>query len=113
MDTKTTTIPARILIQVREGVPNVITEFELMIDADGTRPATPDEAANGSKLSHSVSTLSMIGGLYAAIAELWQEQKAEYSPEDQAIVYRWLDEMNAWVGEKTDRPAQVDPDPLH
>lgn len=105
-------IPAHVLLQVRDGVPNKVFDFELKIDADGTRPANPEEVAEGATLSHAVSTLSMIGGLYGAIADLWRTSKDQYSPEDQVKVFRWLAKMNDWVVEISEKPVQIDPDPV-
>jgi hypothetical protein len=107
------TIPARVLLQIRDGVPNNVFDFELKVDPQHMdMPVTPEEAAEGATKAHNVSTLSMITGLYGAIAALWKEDKKHYSPEDQTRIYRWFDQMNDWIGELTDRPSDPVVSPL-
>jgi len=95
----TTKIPGKILLQIRDGVPNVLSEFEIDVRVGGTRPIAPDEPHDPeAKLSHDASVNSLIEGLYSAIIPLGQKMlDAQESAETRAKVATWLREMSEWA----------------
>lgn len=90
----TETIPARILIQIREGVPNELTAFDLPVH--GSEPLDPKDPGTleGAKLGHKVDTRDIISGLAGAQHKLVQQLRDEGAYESNK---KWLRKLAAWV----------------
>lgn len=87
-------LPAKILLQVREGALNLISEFDL--DIVSTEPIDPPSEAGGTK-SHKVPISSIIYGLYGGlISESSKMVRQQSEPEKKESVFVWLDQMHEW-----------------
>lgn len=88
------TLPARILIQVRDGVPNELVAFDLRIW--GTKPLAEDDPDRivGAKVAHKVGNCDLIAGLAEAQRKLVKGLRDEDKFE---INEPWLRSLNEWV----------------
>jgi hypothetical protein len=101
--TETAQLPLRVLLQVRDGVPNLIHEFT--VEGRDERPLPdghPDKAAGATK-SHAIHTLDIIEGFGHALRKLVVEHREiqrrnGHSKEDQVKTDLWILEMLAAVG---------------
>ncbi|MBG6106569.1 hypothetical protein [Frigoribacterium sp. CG_9.8] len=82
-------LPARILLQIREGVMNNLADFEL--ETRGT--PIPNQ---GGTVDHDTNTLSIISGLAEAQRKLVLKVR-EQAPEYAAEVDAWVRELADWV----------------
>lgn len=63
------TLPARIMLQIRDGVPNTLLEFDIPVDYNATEQVTDENRGNASvdaTLRHEVLLADMISGLIQA-----------------------------------------------
>jgi len=87
-------VPARITLQVREGVHNTLHEFDLVTNAADLR--VPDRNANpAAKLDHAADMTSIISGLTGALIS--EARKYLKLSTDKATAEDWLRRMSAWA----------------
>ena len=98
-------VPARILIQVREGVPNVLHEFDLEIAVDESTDISPDDPSyeSGGRRRHTARSSSILNGLYGAIIEAASQTASEYDEEESKEFFSWLREMGVWAASEVRR----------
>lgn len=92
-----TTVPSKILIQVRDGVPNLLAEFELeIVSSEPLAPDHPDYKL-GARQGHEVSIMSMVEGLFLAVEKLGGDWSNDSDDLDQsAKVAGWI----IWCAER-------------
>lgn len=96
-------IPARIFLQVNEGVPNELVTFDLHIRATAAINPDGEPDATGARLTHEAD----IGDIATALARALREQleahiTAQTTEAGSAGARKWAREMGDWVGDATD-----------
>lgn len=84
-------LPARITLQIRDGVPNVLQEF--LLSVKGTRPAATPE--NGAKLDHDAALNDIIEALAMSMRTLI-ERSRDKDP-DNPEFEKWLGDLADWT----------------
>ena len=104
-DAKVEEVPGRILIQVRDGVPNVLHEFNLEIAVEESVDIEPGDPKHesGGRRNHKVRTSSILNGLYGAIIEAATQTASEYDEEESKEFFSWLREMGVWAASEVRR----------
>lgn len=94
MSTPIDTIPARILVQVRDGVPNELATFSLPVFE--TVPLAEDDPDRivGAKVAHKIDSRNLIAGLAEAQRKLVQHLRTGGDFERNI---QWLDDLHEWV----------------
>lgn len=89
------TAPARVLVQVREGVPNVLADFDLPIYE--TQPLDPNDPGTieGAKVIHRIDRRDLIGGLATAQRKLIADIREEFGID--ADDEHWFRGLFEWV----------------
>lgn len=90
MTNELTPIPARILLQIREGNLNLLADFEVKVASSETRP--------DGVIEHETSLSSVISGLAIAL----KDQVATYirDGEDTEADKEWLAKIRDWIFEE-------------
>lgn len=89
-------VPARITIQVREGVHNTLHEFDLVTNAADLQ--TPDRNADpAAKHVHAADVTSIISGLTGALISEARKYVNGVPVEQKGKVEEWLRKMMDWA----------------
>lgn len=89
-------LPARIILQVRDGVPNTLLEFEITT-AINERPAT-DASIPGAKRHWDVGVLEIAAALFEAAKPLVaQSVENQSDDEKREKVRNWVRDVAEWV----------------
>lgn len=91
------TLPAQILVQVRDGVPNRLASFK--VEVLKTRELNPEERiAPEARLEHVVNDWDVATGLAIALKSIVAEAR-EFKPDDRASQDAWLKDLCDWIVE--------------